>query len=207
MRNIIYNKTSFYKNNLIKKFSKIFRTRGLDVRIFNNKVEGHFWKSKLRRLDHFEHIFPEYISVNFETNQKNQISGINFKITGDNYRIALTEIKLLYNKVVGIISPYNKTIEIFGTGFKFNVKDNFPFRKSVLEIHAGYNESKKLSVPTNVYFTKTENNSIILYSNNKNHITAFSSLIKKIKPLNKYKLRGIKLKEEKFMAKLYKKGK
>lgn len=199
---------NFYKNHLVKIFSKIFhKIPGLEMRVIANIIIGSYWKSELKRINYFNYKLPEQVSADFNLNKKNKILGINFKFIKGNYKVALTEIKLLYNMILGIIEPHERSIEIYGTGFKFNIVDEYPFKKSILEIHAGFNESKRLFVPENIYIKKIEANSLNICSNNKESVNSFASSIKRIKPINRYKLRGIKFHNETFIPKVYKKSK
>lgn len=199
---------NFYKNHIVKNFEKIFhKIPGLEMLIINNKIIGSYWKSDLKRMSYFTYKLPEYIVASFNLNKKNEVSGMKLKLLKGDYKVALTTVKLLYNMIIGIIKPHEKNIEIHGTGFKFNILDNYPLKKNILEVHAGFNESKKLFVPNNIYIKKLESNFLSISSNNKESVTSFASLVKKIKPVNRYKLRGIKFNNEGFIPKIYKKSK
>lgn len=208
MLNINENNINFYKNHLVRGFEKIYQKfPGLEIIIINNSMMVSYWRSSLKRLRHFKYKLPEQVSANFNVNKKNDICGIIFKLNKGDYRLALTEIKLLYNTILGIVKPHEKIIEIHGTGFKFNVIDEYPSKNNILEVHAGFNESKKLFLPENVYIKKLDPTYLNIYSNNKDTVASFASTVKKVKPLNRYKLRGIKFNNEKFIPKVYKKSK
>lgn len=194
------------KNHIFKKFGSIFKNyRNLEINIINKKIFAFYWDFKFKRLRKFIYNLPDELSVCYQHETKNKISGLKFNIVKVcEYEIVLTRIRILYNLILGIIDPHKRVLEIYGTGFKFNII-NETYYKPILEVFAGFNESKKVEIPNDICLVEVQNNYIVVCSHNKQILTEFCALIKKIKPLNRYKLRGIKLKEEKFIPKTYKK--
>lgn len=197
----------FHKNHIVKSFLKLLEIPGLEIRIINNQIFGTYWKSNIKRLNSFHYIIPEGLNVNFVLNKRNKISGIELNYTRSNVTEVLTEIKHLHNLIIGVLKPYEKSIEIYGTGFRFNFVSDELSQEPIIEINAGFNENKQLKVPKNIIINKLDTNRIDICSNDKHTLAEFASSIKRIKPLNRYKLRGIKLSEEIFVPKAYKKSK
>lgn len=201
------NNLNFLKNHIVKRFSEILETKGLELYLTKNKIIGHFWFSNLNYGNTFIYVIPKNIKLHFLLTKNNKNKGLTFSYKNVNYQIVFTELKHLYNLILGILTPYKKTIEIHGTGFKFNIIESFPFKNNIIEISAGFSMKKYILIPSDIYVNVIDSNTITLFSCYKNKLTLFCDNIKRIKSINKYKLRGIKYSNEKFIPKTYKKTK
>ncbi len=208
-KDILYE--NYLKSNVIKSFLTLIKKNNLEVRIMNNKLVVYYWNQgdlyNTAKFNYFQYEIPYYLNILFKTNEKNGIIGLAFKFKHVENKVILTQLKILYNLIKGLLKPYKKVIQIFGTGFKFTLLKNDIFKNMVLIINCGFNIPHKLIIPSNININVIDNTTIELTSINKQQLTSLGSLIKSIKPMNKYKLRGIKYENEEFMKKTYKKTK
>lgn len=196
--------TKNYKNHILNYFNKISSIKGLEFRIIKNKLICTYWLSSNNVLNNFEYTLSNYLNIDllFKNNKK---YNLDFIFTNDNYEIILTELKHIYNLILGILKPYKNTIEIFGTGFKFNLVKNIHTKTIKILIYAGFSKVKIFFVPFDIKIELHETNTLILYSHNKPKLNQLSALIKQLRPLSLYKKRGINLNNEKIKLKIYKK--
>jgi len=193
-------------NHLIKKFKDIFlNTQYLELCLINKKLIGTSWLEGLHTESNFTYNIPNGMSIDFNLSKKNIVQGLIINSDNKNYEIMLSNLKHLYNLIQGILVPYSIIVQIYGTGFKFNITEDSPSKTNIIEIYAGFNKKRTLILPKNVYAYLIDINTLKLTSKDKEKITLVGNKLKKIKPINKYKLRGIKLQSEKFIPKTYKK--
>lgn len=92
---------------------------------------------------------------------------------------------LLANMVRGVTEGFEKKLEIEGLGFKAQVAGND------LELFVGLSHSVKIKVPENVKFT-VEKNIITVSGPDLEKVSQTAAKIKKVKPTEPYKGKGIK---------------
>jgi|SRR5690554_4197393 len=197
----------FYQHYLIKKLSNILTTTGLELRVFSDKIQGIFWLSENNKLNKFVYYIPKNLTFFYFFDKKKNNLGFNISYISSNYKEIISELKHFYNLVLGIMKPYTKTIEIYGTGFKFKIKENYPQKNKSIYIFAGFNNKIEKVVPNILELKEITPLILVLKAYDKRTLNSFSSNIKKIKPINKYKLRGIKYNTEQIRFKEYKKNK
>ena len=94
------------------------------------------------------------------------------------------------NMIDGVTSGYKKSLEIVGVGYKFN-----PQGKK-LTINAGYSHPVVMEVPEGITVKGVSNTEIELESNDKIKIGEFAANIRKVRPPEPYKGKGIRYKGE-----------
>lgn len=201
----------YLKNDVIKSFLTLIERNDLEIRIINNKLVVYCWSPNnlpgTVKFNCFRYEIPSYLTILFKSGKINSILGLVFKFNQVYYKEVLTQIKILYNLILGLMKPYRKVIQIFGTGFKFTVLKNDQKKNFILIINCGFNIPRSLNIPDDIDIKSIDNTTIELTSINKHQLTNLGSLIKNIKPMNKYKMRGIKYENDVFIKKTYKKTK
>lgn len=104
------------------------------------------------------------------------------------------------NMMIGVSEGYKKSLEIVGVGYKFN-----PQGKK-LTINAGYSHPVVMEVPEGITVKGISNTEIELESNDKIKIGEFAANIRKVRPPEPYKGKGIKYKGEQIRRKEGKKA-
>lgn len=92
---------------------------------------------------------------------------------------------LIFNMVKGVAEGFEKKLEIEGLGFKSQVTGND------LELFVGFTHSVKIKAPENVKFT-VEKNLITVSGPDLEKVSQTAAKIRKVKPAEPYKGKGIK---------------
>ena len=108
---------------------------------------------------------------------------------------------LINNFVIGVVTPWEKQLEIRGTGYKAQVNGN------KLKIWAGYINPREMELPTGVTATVADETKITLSSCDKEIVGQFASNIRKIRKPEPYKGKGIRYTTEVVKLKAGKKAK
>ena len=96
---------------------------------------------------------------------------------------------LLANMIKGVIEGYEKKLEIQGIGFKAALEGED------LVLQVGFSHSVKVKAPSGIKFS-VEKNIIIISGIDKEKVGLFASKIRKIKPPEPYKGKGIRYQGE-----------
>lgn len=92
---------------------------------------------------------------------------------------------LVNNLVVGVSDGFKKQLEIFGTGYKWELKG------SNVVLHAGFSHLVEVPVPDGI--TVEIKSSTLTVSGADKHLVGFTAAqIKRVKPVEPYKGKGIK---------------
>jgi large subunit ribosomal protein L6 len=92
----------------------------------------------------------------------------------------------LRNHLAGVVTPWQKTLEIRGTGYKFAVKDN------QLVITCGFIHPVFIPFPQGIKGELTEETKITISGPAKEVVGQVASSIRKVKPPEVYKGKGIR---------------
>jgi large subunit ribosomal protein L6 len=101
---------------------------------------------------------------------------------------------LLFNMVTGVSKGFDKKLELSGVGYRARVDG----RDLVLNL--GFSHPVKISAPENVTF-KVEDNTITVTGVDKQIVGDVASKIRKVRPPDPYKAKGIKYAGEKIRRK------
>jgi len=94
---------------------------------------------------------------------------------------------VLSNMVTGVSTGFQKTLEIQGVGYKADMEGK------ILVINAGYSHPVRVEPPTGIEFEVTEKNRyIVIKGSNKEDVGQVSADIRKIRPPEPYKGKGIR---------------
>ncbi len=92
----------------------------------------------------------------------------------------------LNNMITGVVTPWKKELEIRGTGYKASAAGN------KLTVIAGYIHPVVITAPDGVQFTVTDDTKILVTGCDKTVVGQMGSNIRKIKPPEPYKGKGIR---------------
>ena len=118
------------------------------------------------------------------------------------YTVALQGLtrSLVNNMVTGVHKGFERTLEINGIGYRAELKGNS------LVINVGYSNPVRFDLPDGVTATVERNNIIKLFGIDKQKVGATAAAIRKIRPPEPYKGKGIKYAEEYIRRKAGKTG-
>jgi len=103
---------------------------------------------------------------------------------------------LIHNMVVGVEEGFTKILEVKGTGYKFELKGN------AIGFSLGFSHPCEMELPKGISaeVNKT-NNELTLTSSDKEALGDFAAKIKKLRPVEPYKGKGIFYKGERIRRK------
>lgn len=137
-------------------------------------------------------------------------SHINVEIEGNELKITRSsdEFKNFHgtananikNMIEGVTNGYEKTLESVGVGYRFQLKGK------VLVVSAGYSHPVEVEIPEGITVESPSNTELTVKGINKEQVGEFSANIRKIRPPEPYKGKGIKYKDEHIIRKEGKKA-
>ncbi|MDR2748394.1 MAG: 50S ribosomal protein L6 [Bifidobacteriaceae bacterium] len=108
---------------------------------------------------------------------------------------------LIQNMVIGVTQGYTKTLEIVGTGYRVNLKG------TTLEFALGFSHPVNIEAPEGITFAVGEDNQFSVSGISKQQVGEVSANIRKLRPPEPYKGKGIKYIDEHIIRKAGKAGK
>lgn len=97
---------------------------------------------------------------------------------------------LIQNMIVGVTKGYEKILEIIGVGYRFNVQGN------KLTINAGFSHPVNMEVPAGLTVEANGNTEITIKGIDKVLVGEFAANVRKVRPPEPYKGKGIRYKDE-----------
>ena len=97
-----------------------------------------------------------------------------------------TTRSILNNAVIGVSVGHEKTLELSGVGFRASLKGN------ILNLQLGFSHDCSYEIPQNVKITVEKQTTIKVNGIDKDIVGKVASEIKKLKPVEPYKAKGIK---------------
>lgn len=94
---------------------------------------------------------------------------------------------LVNNMVAGVVTPFEKKLEIIGVGYQAVVKGG-----KTLELSVGYANIIKLPIPAGVSCELPDNTHINLKSADKHAVGQFAAVVRNVRPPEPYKGKGIR---------------
>ncbi|MDR3128487.1 MAG: 50S ribosomal protein L6, partial [Bifidobacteriaceae bacterium] len=165
---------------------------GIEIKIENNQV---FIKGPKGQLSE---VIPQGIKVEQNDGQLSIIPVDDERQARSLHGLVRT---LINNMIVGVIDGYQKTLEIVGTGYRVNLKGNS------LEFVLGFSHPVNVEAPEGITFTVGENNQFTISGISKQLVGEVSANIRKLRPPEPYKGKGIKYIGEQIIRKAGKAGK
>ena len=105
---------------------------------------------------------------------------------------------LLRNAVVGVTTGYSRKIEVVGKGWRSTVKGD------MINLQVGHSHTDDFKLPKGVTATQENPGSFTLYSHDKQLLGQVCVNIQKIRPVEPYKLKGIRLEGQRLRQKVRK---
>ena len=115
-------------------------------------------------------------SLNLKQNNKSDNSSIMWGTTRS----------IINNAIIGVSTGHNKTLELTGVGFRANLKGN------ILNLQIGYSHDVSYKIPEGINVLVEKNTKIKISGIDKELVGKVTSEIKKFKPVEPYKGKGIK---------------
>ena len=115
-------------------------------------------------------------SISLKQNNKNDNSNIMWGTTRS----------IINNAIIGVSTGHNKTLELTGVGFRANLKGN------ILNLQIGYSHDVSYKIPDGINILVEKNTTIKISGIDKELVGKVTSEIKKFKPVEPYKGKGIK---------------
>ena len=97
---------------------------------------------------------------------------------------------IINNMIIGVTKGYEKSLEIIGVGYRFNVQGK------KLVISAGYSHPVNMQVPEGITVEATSNTEITVKGIDKVLVGEFAANIRKVRQPEPYKGKGIRYKDE-----------
>lgn len=108
---------------------------------------------------------------------------------------------LIFNNIVGVTDGYKKSLEVVGTGYRVQAKGNS------LEFALGFSHPVSFDAPEGITFAVEGQNKITVSGINKQQVGETAANIRKIRPPEPYKGKGIRYEGEQVRRKAGKAGK
>jgi len=97
---------------------------------------------------------------------------------------------LVNNMVTGVVKPFEKKLEIIGVGYQASIGGK------TLNLQVGFANVVKLPIPAGVKCTLPDNTHIHLAGPDKQAVGQFAAVIRKVRPPEPYKGKGIRYEGE-----------
>ena len=94
------------------------------------------------------------------------------------------------NMILGVTKGFEKGLEIVGVGYRFNLKGK------TLVINAGYSHPVEIQIPDGIEVVAISNTEITVKGADKIKVGEFSANVRKVRPPEPYKGKGIHYKDE-----------
>lgn len=107
---------------------------------------------------------------------------------------------LINNAVLGVSKGFEKTLEVIGVGYKADLQG------STIVLNVGYSHPVKIDLPKGID-AKVEKNKITLSGIDKQAVGELAAVIRRVRPPEPYKGKGIKYETEQIRRKAGKSGK
>ncbi len=159
---------------------------GVQVSVNGQTVEVKGSKGTLTK------IFPETLKVEVEGNQVK----VSPAVEEENVKALWGLFKVLIdNMVIGVSQGYKRELEIVGVGYKAELKGKD------LTIYAGYSSPKQFKAPEGITFTVEGGTKIAVQGLDKQVVGQAAADIRRIRPPEPYKGKGIRYLGEKIRRK------
>lgn len=149
-----------------------------NVEISNNSITVKGPKGELTRP-----ISKDVIVKNEEGHLTVELKNKNNKKTAV---IQGTINSLIENMFMGVTEGFEKKLEIYGVGYRFQVQGN------KLNINAGFSHQVKMDVPTGLTVEAPSNTEITIKGIDKELVGEFAAVVRKVRKPEPYKGKGIR---------------
>ena len=165
---------------------------GVDVKIDGHKITVKGKRGELTK-DFFDYIIFE-LEGNALWIKPPKIESDNEKAIKENkakYSAQLGLVwKLIYNMIEGVNSGYKEVLQLEGTGYRSNVQGN------IITLQLGFSNDVKMKIPEGIKVTVEKDTKIIIEGNDKEQVGELAMNIKKKRPVEPYKGKGVRFEGE-----------
>ena len=144
-------------------------------------------------LGSIKYVFNGLIGI---TVQERKLTTYPLKTTQQANMLHGTVNALLKNALIGVTKAFTKTLLIKGLGYKFTLQ------KDHLVLEVGFSHPVMRAIPANLNLELKKNQQLTISGIDKQAVGLFASQIRKIRPCEPYKGKGIHYKGEKIKRKL-----
>lgn len=141
-----------------------------------------------------------FLKYKFNISTKVDIKYNKIKVSGIDRAMHQTYVKILRLLLISTTVDYSFFLELRGVGFKYKIGSG------IIYLILGFSHLKKIVIPTNVTVYLINNKLLQVIGYNKQLLYNFSFNLKKMKPINIYKGKGIFFKDEVVLLKEGKKS-
>lgn len=161
---------------------------GVDVKIDGHKVTVKGKRGELTRE------FFDYIMISLDKDhlwvKPPKLDSTDEKAIKDHKKEYAAKLglvwKLLSNMIEGVTSGYKKILQLEGTGYRANVQGD------VLTLQLGFSSDVKMKIPTSLKITVEKDTKISIEGNDKQEVGETAMIIKKKRPVEPYKGKGVR---------------
>jgi large subunit ribosomal protein L6 len=165
----------------------------VNATILNNTLELIGPKGKL------ELSIPELVSIEISDN-KIMVDPINKKLKKSKSLAGLI-CKEIANNLIGVINKIEYRLDLRGVGYRAQIKNN------QLELALGYSHPNIINISPDLNVVVQSNTEIIIEGINKSSVGLLAAQIRRLRPPEPYKGKGVFYKGEKIVLKPGKSGK
>lgn len=166
--------------------------QGVEVKIDGHKVVVKGKRGELTRE------FFDYIILELENNslwvKPPKIDSTDEEAIKENkakYSAKLGLVwKLISNMIEGVNTGYKKVLQLEGTGYRSNVQGD------TLTLQLGFSSDVKMKIPEGIKVTVEKDTKIIIEGNDKEKVGELAMNIKKKRPVEPYKGKGVRFEGE-----------
>ena len=97
---------------------------------------------------------------------------------------------IIKNMIEGVTNGFEKGLEIIGVGYRFQVQGK------LLTVNAGYSHPVKIEVPEGLSVTSNSNTELSISGIDIQKVNEFAANVRKVRPPEPYKGKGIRYKDE-----------
>jgi len=150
------------------------------------------------KLGEMSHTFPDLIVV---TEEENQIVVKKANDSRKARQLHGLSRSLAYNMVHGVSEGWEKKLELIGVGYRASLAGK------QLQLNVGYSNPRMLDIPEGIQVKVEGNTNVTVSGYDKCEVGNFSAIIRKQRPPEPYKGKGVKYVDETILRKEGKSGK
>lgn len=157
------------------------------------KIDGHKVTVKGKRGELTRDFF-DYIIVSLDNNllwvKPPKLESTDEKAIKDHKKEYAAKLglvwKLISNMIEGVTSGYKRVLQLEGTGYRSNVQGD------ILTLQLGFSSDIKMKVPEGLKVTVEKDTKITIEGNDKEQVGELAMVIKKKRPVEPYKGKGVR---------------
>jgi large subunit ribosomal protein L6 len=109
--------------------------------------------------------------------------------------------RLLENMVTGVVTPFERELQIVGVGFQAKLQQNGKLKRRELRLQVGFANAIDLPVPEGVEVECPSSTIVKVSGTDKALVGQFAANVRRVRPPEPYNGKGIKYREERVQRK------